>query len=128
MATLADWVEHAQPYMYRAPARATAGMTWRWRLRARLAGELVDLSSGVTAEAKVLDRPSGDVLVTLAVDLSTPGEIVLSASPSATAGLADPAGNRERRCCSYLLLTDTSGRKVQVWASRTSPFVIEPGA
>lgn len=125
MAGFTDLRLQSQPFMFSAEASGTEGRSWLWTVVdiEDAAGDLIDLTSGVTGEAKILTEVNGTVVLTLTVTLGF-GEVSVSATPTQTATLAN--GDKARRCCWYLKLTGPSSTQVQVWGSRTSPFIIEP--
>jgi len=123
MTGFADLVGRNQPSLGEYPAEFTAGDTWSGVVgvfRDNL-GSVIDFTSGVTFDGKVIDRGTFATLATLTVTGANDGTIAWSVSSGNTATLA--TGYRRREACWYLKATHSSGT-VAVWAALNSPLTI----
>lgn len=114
------------------PASHTEGTTWKWTVTDinDAAGDPIDLSAA-TCVAAVLTDVDGTTLISVG---GTPaltftgglGTFTLSATSSATAGLAAGATKSKGRTCLWFCKITSGANVVEFWGPAGSPFVIYP--
>lgn len=125
MAGFDDLLESCQPRLCDVIAAATEGATWKWELKdvTDSSGAPIDLSTGYTAECKILTDVSGTAIITLTVALGN-GTITVSATPANTAGLVSGSAPVQGVWYCFIVRTSDSA-KAQLWGPSDSPFTIE---
>jgi hypothetical protein len=113
-------------------ASQVEGATWKWTVKDIKdgAGDAIDLSSA-TCAAAILTAIDGTTLISVG---GTPaltftggvGEFSLSATSSATAGLAAAGTGTNGRACVWFCKITSGSNIVYFWNVTGSPFVIYP--
>lgn len=124
--TFNDLVRAAQPALCVAPAAVTEGLSWEFAVEIVGDDGSAPDFTGCAAVARVFNKIDGSVLVTFSTTI-TANVVTLTAAPAATAGLGG-AGSGPRQCPWHLTLTNSAGRKLDVWGVQTSLLSIHQGA